>query len=98
MNWFDIVKIDREEAQRLGDKYAPNEMQEFYLDKNLKRMKKIDDYIRENFYDKMEEHQQKYYDMFYDTTIKETDPEKFKMARRSLISMLRSFGYELPRR
>lgn len=98
MNWFDVIKIDREEAQRLGDKYAPDEMQQFYLDKNLKRMKKIDDYVRENFYDEMGEYQQKYYDVFYNTVIKETDPEKFKMARRSLISMLRGFGYNLPRR
>jgi len=98
MNWKDIIKIDRKEAQRLGDKYAPDEMRDFYLDRNLKRMKKIDDYIRENFYDEMEEYQQKYYDRFYEHAIKQTDPEKFKEARRSLISMLRGFGYQLPRR
>jgi len=98
MNWFDVIKIDRKEAQRLGDKYAPDEMQEFYLDKNLKRMKKIDDYVRQNFYDEMEEYQQKYYDNFYEHTIKQTDPENFKNARLSLLSMLRSFGYRLPRR
>ena len=98
MNWFDIIKIDRKEAQRLGDKYAPDEMQEFYLDKNLKRMKKIDDYVRENLYDEMEDYQQQYYDMFYEHTVKETDPKKFKEARTSLLSMLRSFGYRLPRR
>lgn len=98
MNWFDIIKIDRKEAQRLGDKYAPDEMKEFYLDKNLKRMKKIDDYVRENLYDEMEDYQQQYYDMFYEHTVKETDPEKFKNARLSLLSILRQFGYKLPRR
>ena len=98
MNWFDVIKIDRKEAQRLGDKYAPDEMREFYLDKNLKRMKKIDDYIREKFYDEMSEYKQQAYDMFYENTIKQTDPEKFKEARISLLSMLRSFGYRLPRR
>ena len=98
MNWFGIIKIDREEAQRLGDKYAPDEMREFYLDRNLKRMKKIDDYVRENFYNEMEEYQQKYYDRLYEHTIKLIDPEDFKSARSSLLSMLRSFGYRLPRR
>ena len=96
--WKEILKIDRKEVQRLGDKYAPDEMQEFYLDKNLKRMKKIDDYVRENLYDEMEDYQKKYYDMFYENTVKETDPEKFKNARLSLLSMLRRFGYKLPRR
>lgn len=98
MNWFDVIKIDRKEAQRLGDKYAPDEMREFYLDKNLKRMKKIDDYIREKFYDEMSEYKQQAYDMFYENTIKQTDPEKFKEARLSLLSMLKRFGYRLPRR
>ena len=33
--WKSILKIDMDEARRLGDKYAPDEMDGFYLNRNM---------------------------------------------------------------
>lgn len=38
MSWKQILKIDIDEARRLGDKYAPNEMEEDRRDKDNKKM------------------------------------------------------------
>tara|TARA_R100000081_G_C4725031_1_gene120202 strand:- start:112 stop:585 length:474 start_codon:yes stop_codon:yes gene_type:complete len=38
MSWRDILKIDMDEARRLGDKYAPEDMEEDRQNKNTKRM------------------------------------------------------------
>ena len=33
--WKDILKIDMDEARRLGDKYAPDDMEEARLNRNM---------------------------------------------------------------
>ena len=38
MSWKQILKIDMDEARRLGDKYAPDEMEEDRRDKDNKNM------------------------------------------------------------
>ena len=46
MSWRDILKIDMDEARRLGDKYAPDEMEEDRQDKNTKRMNENKEILR----------------------------------------------------
>tara|TARA_Y100000004_G_scaffold192717_1_gene253757 strand:+ start:865 stop:1344 length:480 start_codon:yes stop_codon:yes gene_type:complete len=40
MTWKDILKIDMEEARRLGEKYAPRDMKQGEIDR-IKRKKKL---------------------------------------------------------
>ena len=46
MTWKDILKIDMDEARRLGDKYAPEDMKEDRKDKNTKRMNENKEILR----------------------------------------------------
>lgn len=46
MSWRDILKIDMDEARRLGDKYAPEDMEEDRQNKNTKRMNENKEILR----------------------------------------------------
>ena len=46
MSWRDILKIDMDEARRLGDKYAPEDMEEDRKNKNTKRMNENKEILR----------------------------------------------------
>ena len=35
MTWKEILKIDMDEARRLGEKYAPDDMEEARLNRNM---------------------------------------------------------------
>jgi len=46
MSWKQILKIDMDEARRLGDKYAPDEMEEDRRNKDDKRMNENKEILR----------------------------------------------------
>ena len=46
MSWRDILKIDMDEARRLGDKYAPEDMEDDRQNKNTKRMNENKELLR----------------------------------------------------
>jgi len=46
MSWRDILKIDMDEARRLGDKYAPDEMEEDRRNKDDKRINENKEILR----------------------------------------------------
>lgn len=46
MSWRDILKIDMREARRLGDKYAPEDMEEDRRNKDDKRMNENKEILR----------------------------------------------------
>jgi len=41
MSWKDILKLDMEEARKLGEKYAPKDMEEARTNKNKKAVSNI---------------------------------------------------------
>ena len=75
MSWRDILKIDMDEARRLGDKYAPDEMEEDRQDKNTKRMNENKEILR-SFVQRMKD-------------TKNTSPDKERGFQMTLQTILR---------
>ena len=69
MTWKEILKIDMDEARRLGDKYAPDDMQEARMRANRKSLEDTKD-KRNEYYQKflkeLHKHEDKLNPEFYE--------------------------------
>jgi len=86
--WKDILKIDMEEARRLGDTYSPDDMANPYI----VHANKLDEYVKQNIYGLMGELERKSYDQKISEMKNESTNPEHKL--KSLLSSL--YQYAIP--
>ena len=101
--WKQILKVDMQEARRLGNKYSEQDMTpetKFTLDSDNKWIQygnKIDKFVKENLYDSMSKDEQGEYSWGLEGLRASTTPKEANKYKTYLQFFLRRFDI-MPRR
>ena len=101
--WKQILKVDMEEARRLGNKYSEQDMTpetKFTLDSDnewIKLGNKIDEYVKEHLYDSMPEDEQDAYSWGLKGLRAATTPEEAERYKHAIQLILKPYDI-MPRK